>query len=323
MAANPLTSPTLSSSFSEYDLVSNRSRSGSMVSEQLLPSNLDDSDDEIVWDISAESSASDSEFVLLSHRTSAVPSQTGRSTPNAGAQSPHTPIAARSLEEQMEALTLVAKGTPEQDKKASAQPGAGMSPMAKQKRKKGKKSAVPAGPTASGSVSTSPAPTSKSLKKAKHGKANAVVKYTGLGARPIVDDFSDQQSIVSYDNESVYSPTLYEEAASFISSFLSNPDAKSSSVYRLTLMQSIIIELGLATASLPSSLKSAKAFLKSRVFLNIREYIAVREQGPEAVQRAMYPSKTALIKGIRKNPTPIKWVKKHGLQVLLVGWMQH
>ena len=105
--------------------------------------------------------------------------------------------------------------------------------------------------------------------------------------------------------------------------FLSNPDAKSSSVYRLTLMQSIIIELGLATASLPSSLKSAKAFLKSRVFLNIREYIDVREQGPEAVQRALYPSKTALIKGIRKNPTPIKWVKKHGLQVLLVGWMQH
>lgn len=106
-------------------------------------------------------------------------------------------------------------------------------------------------------------------------------------------------------------------------SFLSNPDAKNDTVYRLTLLQSIIIELGLATASLPRSLKAAKAFLKSRVFLNIREYIAVRGQGPEALQRAMYPSKSALIKDIRRNPTSLKWVKQHGLQVLLVGWMQH
>lgn len=104
--------------------------------------------------------------------------------------------------------------------------------------------------------------------------------------------------------------------------FLSNPSAQNDSVYRLTLMQSIIIELGLATAVLPSTLRAAKAFLKSRVFLDIREYIAVRGQGPEAVQRAMYPSKTALIKDIKKKPTSIKWVKKHGLQVLLVGW-QH
>jgi len=107
--------------------------------------------------------------------------------------------------------------------------------------------------------------------------------------------------------------------------FLSNPDAKNDSVCRLTLLQSLIIELGLATSSLtlPSSLKAAKVFLKSRVFLNIKEYVAVRSQGPEAVQKVLYPSRKALIKDIKKkrNAMPLQWVKQHGLQVLLVGWM--
>jgi hypothetical protein len=43
---------------------------------------------------------------------------------------------------------------------------------------------------------------------------------SGLGDRPIVDDCSDRQSIISYgDEESVESPTLYEEASTFISSY--------------------------------------------------------------------------------------------------------
>lgn len=49
----------------------------------------------------------------------------------------------------------------------------------------------------------------------------------------------------------------------------------------------------------------------------------MRGQGPEAVQKAMYPSRSALIKNIRKKPSnraPLQWVKEHGLQVLLVGW---
>ena len=106
--------------------------------------------------------------------------------------------------------------------------------------------------------------------------------------------------------------------------FLSNPDAQTDNVCRLTLLQSLIIELGLATAStLPPTLSTAKAFLKAHAFLNIREYIAVRGQGPEAVQSVMYPSRSALIKSIKKkrNATSIKWVKALGLQVLLVGYM--
>jgi len=106
--------------------------------------------------------------------------------------------------------------------------------------------------------------------------------------------------------------------------FLSNPDVRTDGVCRLTLLQSLIIELGLATSSaLPPTLSAAKAFLKSHAFLNIREYIAVRGQGPEAVQSLMYPSRSALIKSIKKkrNATSIKWVKELGLQVLLVGYM--
>jgi hypothetical protein len=107
------------------------------------------------------------------------------------------------------------------------------------------------------------------------------------------------------------------------SSFLSNPEAKNDPVCRLTLLQSLIIELGLATSNLPASLRAARAFLKARAFLNIREYIAVRSQGPEAIQRAMYPSRSALMKGFKKNKgsrAPLQWVKNMGLQVLLVGW---
>ena len=108
--------------------------------------------------------------------------------------------------------------------------------------------------------------------------------------------------------------------------FLSDPDARTDYICRLTLLQSLIIELGLATTSaLPSTLNAAKAFLKSRAFLNIREYMAVRGQGPEAVQSVLYPSRSALIKSIRKkkNGTSIKLVKELGLQVLLVGYLHH
>jgi hypothetical protein len=67
-------------------------------------------------------------------------------------------------------------------------------------------------------------------------------------------------------------------------------------------------------------LRAAKALLKSRAFLNIREYLAVRDQGLTALQRVMHPSRAALAKDIRKkgNPASLQWVKEHGLQVLLV-----
>jgi len=159
----------------------------------------------------------------------------------------------------------------------------------------------------------------------KHADIVQVVsafEQLGLGQRPIVDDLSEQLSVVSGDK----TPTVYEEASTYISMFLSDPDARTDHVCRLTLLQSLIIELGLATTSaLPSTLSGAKAFLKARAFLNIREYMAVRGQGPEAVQSVLYPSKSALIKSIKKkrNATSIKLVKELGLQVLLVGYLHH
>lgn len=160
----------------------------------------------------------------------------------------------------------------------------------------------------------------KSKKTKKHlTRARTTVTSTGLGSRPIVDDISEKAS----DNgEDIRRITIREEAVQYITSFLNNPEAKNS-VCRLTLLQSLIIELGLISSRssiIPNSLAAAKALLKSRAFLNIREYLAVRDQGQAALQRVMHPNRTALIKDIRtkRNPASLKWVKQNGLQVFLV-----
>jgi len=138
----------------------------------------------------------------------------------------------------------------------------------------------------------------------------------GLGERPIVNDISEASSVIDDGG----GPCMYEDAVTFITTFLTNPSAHDSASH-LTFLQSLIIELGLATSSLPASLKSAKAELKSKAFINIREYLAVRSQGLQAIQGIMYPSRSALIKDIRrkKNSASLHWVKQNGLQVLLVS----
>jgi hypothetical protein len=86
----------------------------------------------------------------------------------------------------------------------------------------------------------------------------------------------------------------------------------------------LIIELGLtasSTSPLPGSLTAAKALLKSQAHVNIKDYVAVREQGQAALQKVMHPSRNALVKDIKKtgNRASLKWVKSQGLQVLLVN----
>ncbi|KAF9533460.1 hypothetical protein CPB83DRAFT_866938 [Crepidotus variabilis] len=316
----------------------------------------DDTDDQIVWSLSdsetsstgssapsGDSVASD-DFVLLSPSIPASGRTTvlggsiprPRTTTMQGSQL-HTPVTSSnltSLEAQMATMSINAQ----QDKSArklakkELKKSKVVDPATLARRKAAKKSrkekkkakaAQAAEATATAAYpSPAPSPKKEKIKSPPNSPSKAVVKATGLGSRPIVDDISDRQSVVS-EQDSTVSPTLYEEASTFISRFLSNPDAKNDSVCRLTLLQSLIIELGLGSSNLPASLKSAKTFLKSRAFLNIKEYLAVREQGPEAVQKAMYPSRSALIKNIRKptNRVPLQWVKAHGLQVLLVGWM--
>ncbi|KAF8655974.1 hypothetical protein AX16_002834 [Volvariella volvacea WC 439] len=115
--------------------------------------------------------------------------------------------------------------------------------------------------------------------------------------------------------------SMYDEAVNYITSFLMNPPETKDSSCHLTLLQSLIIELGLATDTLPASLTAARSLLKSKAFLNVKEYLATRNQGPDAIQHVMYPSRSALIRSIKKNKNYAskKWVKEHGLQVLLVS----
>lgn len=125
--------------------------------------------------------------------------------------------------------------------------------------------------------------------------------------------------------------------------FILDPSYYTSKASRLTFLQALIVELGLVsvhdpTLALPGTLSSAKALLKSHAFLNVRDYLAVRAQGLEALRAAMHPSKRSLIKELRGTKrtiemqdgerrvarmdgrrAPIGWVKETGLTVLLVS----
>ncbi|KAG6919983.1 hypothetical protein DXG01_013332 [Tephrocybe rancida] len=339
-APNPLTSPSLSTASNASSFI--------MLSNHIQPPATalsDDSGDEIIYNLSSsdsflsaddclnsDSTSEDDDFVVLSRpRSQPSISDTGLSTPKDNDDDSHT--GAQNVADLAANLATlsVANPAPRRRKAKTASTAvivAGAVPKKKRSKKVAKASPVNAaaaypspGPSPARPKRVDPptASTSRgqqvSRPRLKQGKKT---KLTGLGGRSIVDDASDRFS--DYGESDAGSPSMYEEAFSFITSFLSNPEARKDSVCRLTLLQALIVELGLASSSLPSSLKAAKAYLKSRAFLNIREYIAVRDQGPAAVQRIMHPSRSALIKDIRKkkNKAPLGWVKDSGLNVLLV-----
>ncbi|KAH0584303.1 hypothetical protein H2248_009848 [Termitomyces sp. 'cryptogamus'] len=345
----PLASPALpaTSNTSSFVILSNTHSSSAPRS--------DDSDDEIIYSVSEDSSlsaeesldsavTSDNDFVVLSRPRSQrsiletvlptldhdddaranTPAITDLTTGLATLSVAQSVPRRRRQKPQAEQVAIAPTGAVAKKKKKKAkksQPSpvntAVLSPVpspARSKRIRSKRSATPT-TTPTTSIVT------ENSEKQNVVKAKSEVnkeKSAGFGGRSIVDDVSDKFS--DYGESDVGSPSMHEEAFGFITSFLSNPAARQDSACRLTLLQALIIELGLATSSLPSSLTAAKAYLKSRAFLNIREYIAVRDQGPAAVQRIMYPSRSALIKAIRKNKknASLKWVKESGLQVLLV-----
>lgn len=238
---NTSTSPALSAtSLSSYDLVSNRSLSDSIVS-QPLHLTADDSDDEIVWSLTSDSVASsadsttnhdvassDDEFVVLSHPNSPMISQAGLSTPDEEeGYERYTPIVSTSLEEEMNALSLsTKKAIKKKARMAKDAVKSGPSPTGSNKERKKKKNKAAANATIqpASSAYPSPAPSPKAGKKKRSVAPTSpvaetsLVAYTGLGSRAIVDDLSDRQSVISWEDESVHSPTLYEEASSFISS---------------------------------------------------------------------------------------------------------
>ncbi|KAJ7063129.1 hypothetical protein C8F01DRAFT_1250709 [Mycena amicta] len=157
---------------------------------------------------------------------------------------------------------------------------------------------------------TPPPATAPVATKSSRRRKNAMP--SGLGSRPIVDDLDSERD----ESESVSS--TYEAAASYISASLED---KTTSC-RLTFMQCLLVEFGLASSSLPASLTAAKAMLKSKAFVVLGDYLAVRQHGPAAIQSVMHKSRSSLIRDLRTRKrgamVPREFAKETGLQVLLV-----
>ncbi|KAJ6623450.1 hypothetical protein B0H10DRAFT_1873171 [Mycena sp. CBHHK59/15] len=349
ISAIPL-SPTISS-ISSFAMASSRSRS-STASSQSFEIYLEDSDDEIVWSvsedsvsssgISAESNgspASDDDFVVLSRPRSPRAADTRVPTPaTGGANIPNTLASdlARLSVNQVSATirrnkkaAMMVKVHKSQDDATASHKGGHAKPAATPRPGAGGSCLSPTSTPISTSTPVSERPSSVATlrKGSPSGKPAGRRRRKnragspdggGLGAWPIVDDISERpDSRSEREDEDPAASSMYEAATSYINSFLEDQ----TSVGRLTLLQSLIIELGLASSSLPASLTAAKAMLKSRAFLNVGEYLDARQKGPAAVQGVMHPSKTSLIKDLKKrrNTTPVRWVKETGLQVLLVS----
>ncbi|EJD53044.1 hypothetical protein AURDEDRAFT_133876 [Auricularia subglabra TFB-10046 SS5] len=128
----------------------------------------------------------------------------------------------------------------------------------------------------------------------------------GIGSRGVVVEDDDEM-------------TLYQAAVNYISSFLAHPEEGSG--LRLPLLQALVVELGICKPSsqLPASVRAAKALLKAHAHINVRDYIASRGKGVEALQKVMFANRTQLLKDLRKRRVPLKWIKDHGLSMFLVS----
>lgn len=122
----------------------------------------------------------------------------------------------------------------------------------------------------------------------------------------------------------------------FASRFLSSSSDDTNKKSNLTLLQALIVELGVCSAtsssgseqsfyhlpSLPRTIRAAKALLKSNVFLNVRDYLDQRDNGLDALRKVMHPSRKALVKDLSRGKgqrkVPRDFVKNTGLGVLLV-----
>lgn len=130
----------------------------------------------------------------------------------------------------------------------------------------------------------------------------------GFGSRGVIIEDDDDDA------------SLYQVAANFVSSYLANGSQSGSP--RLPLLQALIIELGICspTSPLPASVKAAKALLRAHAHINVRDYIAERGNGVDALRKVMFPSRSTLIKDLRKRRVPIQWIKEHGMSMFLVSF---
>ena len=225
-----ITSPTISETFiSSFDMVSSV--------EALQPfETTHDSDDEIVWSVSEPEvvAMSGSEpidgFVLLSRPQSALAScdRTALSTPvedNVLNVIP-TPV---TLVLEMQKLSISENSVKIAEVQTLSTPPA--TPK-KQKKKRGRTvESYPTSPV-KGTATVQPpatihvAPSPSKKKQGKKKKAAAAAgpsTSTSLGSRKVVDDISDRQSL-STESDSATEPSIeWQEAATFISSYVSVP----------------------------------------------------------------------------------------------------
>ncbi|KAG2157419.1 hypothetical protein DEU56DRAFT_845601 [Suillus clintonianus] len=112
----------------------------------------------------------------------------------------------------------------------------------------------------------------------------------------------------------------YEDAAAYITQHLDAPVKLDDPSAKLRLLQALGTEFGIYQ-ELPTSIKSARKLLQAKVHVNIIDYAAKRGKDQDALLQIMRPSKSALRRDIRRNgrKKPLKWVKEHGLNVLLIG----
>jgi hypothetical protein len=112
--------------------------------------------------------------------------------------------------------------------------------------------------------------------------------------------------------------------------YLAHPPAQGNNGSALLMLQALILELGCLPSAaaagkfsipeLPCTMRQAKLLLKSHAFINVRDYLAVREQGQAALRGAMHPSRKSLVREVRKGKrVPVQEVKKAGLNILLVN----
>lgn len=226
-----ITSPTISETFiSSFDMVSSV--------EALQPfETTHDSDDEIVWSVSEPEvvAMSGSEpidgFVLLSRPQSALAScdRTALSTPvedNVLNVIP-TPV---TLVLEMQKLSISENSVKIAEVQTLSTPPA--TPKKQKKKKRGRTvESYPTSPV-KGTATVQPpatihvAPSPSKKKQGKKKKAAAAAgpsTSTSLGSRKVVDDISDRQSL-STESDSATEPSIeWQEAATFISSYVSVP----------------------------------------------------------------------------------------------------
>lgn len=230
-----ITSPTISEkSISSFDMVPG-------VEALQPPETSYDSDDEIVWSVSEPEvfamSGSESEFVLLSRPQSALAGhdRTGLSTPaedNVPNDILPPATVTRSIVLEMQKLSIGENSPKIAEVQTLSTP-----PTTPKKQKKKKQGRIAeSNPTSSvkgtatapksqppATIHVAPAPSKKKQKKKKQKAAAAAGPSTSTshGSRKVVDDVSDRQSL-PMESDSVTEPSIeWQEAATFISSYVS------------------------------------------------------------------------------------------------------